>query len=99
MHKYYKCGYFYNGYALIKFNDKFGILNDENIQICEIKYETIWYDKDIDLFLVRLNIKYGFIDTSGNLVIEIKYAFDEINNILKQYLKNKERNLKLNKLV
>jgi mRNA-degrading endonuclease HigB of HigAB toxin-antitoxin module len=67
-------------------------------EICEIKYDYVW-DFENGYTIVNLNNKWGAINEQGEEIINIKYVNFEINDILDKYIKNHNRNLKLNKLI
>jgi hypothetical protein len=98
--KQYDCVWkFGNDYAVVRLNGKFGVINEYGQEICEIKYEYIYDTGHHDLYIVKLNKKWGFINETGKEICEIKYNSNELGYILDKYIKNKNRNLKLNILL
>lgn len=62
-------GFFFNGLAVIKTNDKWGYINKQGKVIIQPKFEDA-YNFGLDgLAGVKLNNKYGFIDKNGKFVI------------------------------
>jgi hypothetical protein len=65
---------YYNGVARVKLNNKYGIINENGNEICEIKYDYCYnFNFDHNFAKVKLNNKYGYIDINGNEICEIKY--------------------------
>jgi hypothetical protein len=83
-----------NGLTPVKLNNKYGFINENYDEICEIKYDSVWHFHN-GFAIVQLNHKFGFINEQGEEICEIKYEYIELYYILNQYIKNKERNLKL----
>jgi hypothetical protein len=59
---------------LVKLNDKWGIINNKNEIVLPIIYDTIALGNYYSLSaIIVLNGKYGYIDSSGNIIIKPKY--------------------------
>jgi hypothetical protein len=84
--------YNFNGnIAIIELNQKFGIIDIRSgSEICVPKYDII-SPFICDLSLVKLNNKWGFINTNGEVVIELKYdnAWSFIDDFAKVGVNNK----------
>jgi hypothetical protein len=52
-----------------------------------------------DYIIVESNYKYGVINDHRIKIIKLIYEYYEIDDVLKKYIKNKKRNLKLNQLL
>jgi hypothetical protein len=89
---------FINGFITVELNGKYGAINQQGEEICEIKYDNIGLFL-FDYAIVILNNKYGAIDKNGDEIIGLKYNGYEIKNVIEKYFKNKQINLKLNQLV
>jgi hypothetical protein len=89
---------FENGFSMVCLNDKWGFIDTNGHEICEIKYDFV-YSFTNGFSIVVLNGKWGGINKKGIEIIDIKYNEPDIDYILKQYIKTRERNLKLNKLI
>jgi hypothetical protein len=91
MKKYDFVGKYYNGFARVVLNDKYGFINKHGVEICEIKYDMVWYFIKNECAGVKLNNKFGFIDHNGKEICPIKYdwttAFE--NGIFQVKLNNK----------
>jgi hypothetical protein len=62
-------------------DDLFGIVTENEQEICFIKYDWITYDDQTNLFCISLYNKWGFIDKSGKEICPIKYDWiDFIKN-------------------
>ena len=61
-----------NGFARVKYNDKFGYIDENGKEICDIKYD-IAENFCNGFAIVKYKGKYGFIDKNGNEICEIKY--------------------------
>jgi hypothetical protein len=89
---------FSNGFYIVKLNKKYGFINTNGNEISKIIYDNV-YDFENGFAKVKLNDKWGVINEHCDEIIEIKYTFNELKNKLNQYIKNHERNLKLNQLI
>jgi hypothetical protein len=89
---------FVNGFTIVQSDNKYGFINEFGEEICEIKYDYASEFKN-DFAFVKLNGKYGAINRLVDEIIEPIYNVDELYNTLEQYIKNQERNLKLNQLI
>lgn len=71
--KYYQMvGDLVNGFARVKYNDKFGYIDESGKEICDTKYDIA--ENFINGFaILKYKGKYGFIDKNGNEICEIKY--------------------------
>jgi len=68
---------FIRGFALVKLNNKWGIINENGKEIIPPKYD------DVNVFSngfaqVKLNNKWGFVDINGREITDIKY--DSVDN-------------------
>ena len=63
---------FHNGYAIVKKNMLYGIIDIKGNLVVPLKYDEINKFNN-GLAKVKLNEKYGFIDKNGNEVISLKY--------------------------
>jgi hypothetical protein len=89
---------FINNFARVKINNRWGFIDINCKEICDIKYDYVWNFKE-GFAYVSLNDNWGIINIKGEEIIKPIYNLDEIYNILNQYIKNKERNLKLNLMI
>lgn len=96
--KYTSCGTFnWGDYSEVEINGKKGILYKTGKEICPLKYNQVYSEKNDGLFLVMTD-KYGFIDSTGKEIIPLIYstanpfnsgrAFVEINE-KKFFINNK----------
>lgn len=98
MKQYDFIGIFILGFARVRLNSKWGFIDQNNKELCEIKYNNVGiFDNGFAKF--ELNNKYGFINEQGIEIIKPVYKYYEADKILNNYIKNQERNLKLNELV
>lgn len=63
-----------NGRAIIKRNDKYGIINISGEELTDIKYDTI-SNYNEGKARAMINDKWGFIDISGKETIPFKYDY------------------------
>ena len=63
---------FNNGFANVKLNGKYGIIDITGKEVIEIKYDWVDYFNN-GFACVELNDKYGIIDITGKEVVECKY--------------------------
>jgi hypothetical protein len=87
-----------NGIRRVKLVGYFGFIDINGDEICPIKYSYAWPFNN-GFANVRLDNKWGFINERGEEIIEIKYDPAESKNRLDQYIKNHNRNLKLNLII
>ncbi len=66
-----------NIYLIASENGKYGLFK-ESKNIIENEYQSITYDENIDLLIIRKNKKYGVQDVNGKTIVEIEY--DEISS-------------------
>lgn len=75
---------FYNGLAMVKFNNKYGFINTSGQIVVNNEYDIVRkfnngyavVGKEIDG-----EVKYGLVNCSGQLVIEVKYfSLGDVNN-------------------
>jgi uncharacterized protein YlzI (FlbEa/FlbD family) len=85
--------------TIIKLNGKYGIINIYGEELCEIKYDQIFFFNTYNYIRVFLNQKCGFINKQGQEIIKPIYDYDVVDDILDQYIKNHNRNLKLTQLL
>ncbi|MDR1679717.1 MAG: WG repeat-containing protein [Prevotellaceae bacterium] len=64
---------FYNGYAAIKLNGKWGFININGKEITPLKYDEVSDFNRHGIAKVKLNEKWGFIDKTGKEITQIKY--------------------------
>lgn len=76
MKEYDHIGKFNNGFAKVKMNNKYGFIDINYEEICEIKYDYV-YDFIFGIAIVFLNGKNGIINNKGKEICDIKY--DDIN--------------------
>lgn len=62
---------FYYGLADFRQNEKYGVINEVGKEIIASIYESIKRDKES--IIVKLNNKWGFLNTSGEYITSIKY--------------------------
>lgn len=88
--KYDFIGNFINGFAIVELNMKYGFINTDGVEICEIKYDMVW-DFNIHFAKVKLNRQWGFIDINGEEICPIKYdnVFNFDNNFAQVELNEK----------
>ncbi len=81
---------FFDGFAHVKFNGKWGVIDITGTEITPIKYDSI--DKFNDgLARVELNEKWGIIDSTGKEITPIKYdSIDEFKNGFARVKRNKK---------
>ena len=73
--KWDECIPWYNGTTKVKLNGKYGLIeNFTEKEILPIKYNDIRWFANNNLFIVRLNDKYGFIDTTEKEIIPYQYT-------------------------
>jgi len=65
-------GNFENGFAWVKLDDKYGLIDITGKEVIEIKYDFAANFSE-GLSKVRINDKCGFINKDGKIVIELKY--------------------------
>jgi hypothetical protein len=68
--RYDKIWNFFEGFAAVQLNNKYGLINQLGQEICPPKYDSIWYFYD-GFAKVELNGKIGYIDTTGKEYIDI----------------------------
>lgn len=62
-----------NSYYAIKKNGKWGVIS-RNVEVVPIKYDSVQYFYgNKESFLVSQNYRWGVVDTTGNVLIPIKY--------------------------
>jgi hypothetical protein len=68
-------GDFHNGFtteaALVDFVLKLGFINDKGVMVVQPTYDQVTYEKG--LWKVKLDDKYGYLDSVLNLVVPIEY--------------------------
>ena len=72
MKNYDYVGDYYEGFAMVELNEKWGFINREGKEICEIKYDFVG-DYHNGFARVKLNGKWGFINREGKEICELKY--------------------------
>jgi hypothetical protein len=80
---------FVDGFAPVELNSKWGCVNSEGEEICNLKYTMVYYFYN-NFAPVELNTKYGFINKHGDEICELKY--DWVDNFENRFAK-----VKLNK--
>lgn len=65
---------FREGYACVKLNNKYGVIDKNGNEVIPFKYEKLRSFHD-GIALAQIDGKYGFIDKTGLEVIPIKYDF------------------------
>lgn len=72
-----------DGFAIVKKDNKFGVIDKRNNIYIGLNYEDIYY-LDGNRFVVKLNDKYGLVDINNKIIIPIKYEeyLGEINEFL-----------------
>ncbi len=81
-----------SGDFLVESNKKVGIISAKKETKVQILYNNLeLIDKDVGLYVARIDQKYGVIDSKGNIVIHIEYDEIGIDNTLfeKNDIKNK----------
>ncbi len=63
----------YNGYARVKYNEKWDLMDGSGKELTNFKYDFINFFTKDDLALVQLNGKYGYIDKSLKEVIPLTF--------------------------
>lgn len=77
-----------NIYLIASKNGQYGVYKNKN-KLINHEYQSIQYNKNVNLFILEKSKKFGVADIDGNVKIEVKYSQINING---QYLyaKNKE---------
>ena len=77
---------FENGYAGVKLNGKYGVVDKKKNEVIPCKYDKVEYInlfKDRDYVEVTLNEKKGVVDKQGNEVVPCKYNDISMSGIFK----------------
>lgn len=85
---------YYNGFAIVLINNKYGFINENEVEICKCKYDMVWDFRD-DFARVYLNDKFGFINQDGKEVVPCKYNFLKDKIQLEKYKLKLQRKSKL----
>ena len=83
-----------NGLAIVRLNNKYGMINEKNEVIIPIIYDNVYYFQSNGLakVKVKLNNKYGIINEKNEIIIPIIYNyiyFFEDNGLTKVNLNKK----------
>jgi len=66
---------FYDGFSKVKKGTSRFLMNKSGVLVCDItKFDMVGFVSD-GLFLVSLNDKYGFYNTSGKEIVPLKYDY------------------------
>lgn len=71
--KYEEASGFIDGLGCVKLDGKYGFVNKDGEEICEIKYDKVWAFSSKGIALVEVDGKYGFINKNGEEICEVKY--------------------------
>ena len=75
--KYYDWkGMFFDGFAEVHLNYKYGYINEKGEEICEIKYDSIGYFY-AGFAHVSIKFKHGYINDKGIEVVPCEYGYGE----------------------
>jgi hypothetical protein len=82
MRKYDWQSAYINGFAKIYLNGKYGFIDNNRTEICELKYDYV-YNFEYNFAKIYLNGKYGFINEKGKEICPIKYdsVLDFVNDV------------------
>ncbi len=80
-----------NGYAKIMLNGKFGVINKTGNLVIKNEWDDVEISDLISIIAVKQNKNWGFIDTTGKVVIPISYGFYRVvsSNLIKLQLGDK----------
>lgn len=76
-----------NIYLLASKNGQYGVYKNRT-QLINHEYQSIFYDKNVKLFVVEKSKKYGIVDKEGNKIVDIKYSQIDISG---KYLYAKQK--------
>ncbi len=62
-----------NIYLLASKNGQYGVYKNRT-QLINHEYQSIFYNKNVKLFIVEKSKKYGIVDIEGNKLVDIKYS-------------------------
>lgn len=79
---------FNDGFASVCLNNKWGFVDENGDEICEIKYDYVWYFEN-EFAYVRIGNKHGYINRQGIEVVECKYKYKQACVLLEKYNSNK----------
>ena len=71
-----------NGFAWIKKNGKWGIINTDGEEVITTQYDEVWESvrrPQTHQFIVIKDWKYGVIDVSGKVILKTIYAYIRFN--------------------
>lgn len=69
-----------NIYLIVAKNGQYGVFINNN-KIINTQYQSISYDKKMQIFIVEITGKYGIIDEKGNELLKVEYSNIEIKGI------------------
>lgn len=67
-------GYFSDGLAIVKKNDKFGVINESFNTVIDYKYNNL-NKIDTTLFAAKKGERWGIIDVSDNVIADFEYLY------------------------
>ncbi|MCL2650546.1 MAG: WG repeat-containing protein [Candidatus Azobacteroides sp.] len=84
--------FFKNGLSRVKKNGKWGLLNENGIELTPIKYDTIYAFNQYDMAKAISNNKKGYVDINGQEIIPLIYneIYFSSNDLIKITLNHKE---------
>ena len=82
-------------YLIVSKNGQYGVFVNNN-KIINTRYQSIVYDKNLQMFIVEITGQYGIIDEKGNEILKTEYSSLEIKGMYIYSEKDEEQKV-LNK--
>lgn len=87
-----------NGFKIVKLYNKYGVLNENDDEICAIKYDLIAYFDGYFSIFIYPN-KYGLMNIDGVEVVACVYPSETFNDIEEKYRLKLSRIAKLKTII
>ena len=77
---------FYNGFAIVHHDNKFGFVNEAGIEICELKYDRVWkFNEGYAIVEPTSVYQMGLVENKNILTLEkielILLVYEDIKHI------------------